>query len=154
MRNNLENTRWNKKIYVGWFDNKRSHQDWEMLIFARGKEFGKKRPIMLCRTVQGETGSIGAYIITSMFIGSSGWLKLIENIFSFAGESARAAHNLFGERKKVERKRRWLLIFLVVIGAALLAVIGLLYPGELGPLFGAAVIGIGAFVYSRIKKYL
>jgi len=154
MRSHDENARWNKKIYVGWFDDKRCHQEWEALIFARGKEFGKKRPVMLCRTVKGETGSIGAYIITSMFIGSSGWLKLIENIVSFGGESARRAHSLFGLRRQVKRKQLMLLIVIGVLGAASLVVIGLFYPGELGPLFGAAVIGIGASVYRWVKGYL
>lgn len=150
MRNHDENARWNKKIYVGWFDDKRCHQEWEALIFAKGKEFGKKSPVMLCRTVQGEK-SIGAYIITSMFIGSSGWLKLIENILSFGGESARRAHSLFGLRRQAKRKQRMVLIVLGILGAALLAIIGLFYPGEFGPLFGAMVIGIGSFVYRWVK---
>ncbi|MBA7690775.1 hypothetical protein ES703_99307 [subsurface metagenome] len=154
IRSTFENARWNRKIYVGWFDDKRSHQEWEALIFARGKEFGKKRPIMMCRTVQGETGSIGAYIITSMFIGSSGWLQLTENILGFCGESARNAHNLFGLRKQAKRKKRALLTFFGVIGAASLLGIGFFYPGEFGPILGAVVVGIGTVAYQWAKRYI
>lgn len=146
--------RWQTKIYLGWFDIKRMHRDWEPLIFARGKEFGKKRPVMLCRTVRGERGAIGAYIVTSMFIGSSGWSKLIENIFGFYGEPARNAHHLFGLRKQVKKKEHFALAVVGFLGAVFLAAICLFYPGQLGALFGAAVIGIGTFFYRVVRRYV
>lgn len=158
MRSHDENLRWRRKIHVGWFDIKESDKDWEPIIFAKDKAHGQDRPVMLCRTVKGmsvgETESYGAYIITSMFIGESGWSKLIENIVNFNSQAARNAYDLFGLRRQAKRRQRVFLVTIGILGAASLAAIGIFYPGELGPLFGAAITGIGAYVYRYVKKKL
>lgn len=162
-----EEERWQKKIHVGWFDKSKKASEWEPIIFARGKEFGKDRPIMMCRTVtnqqvsimkasleESEKSTIGAYIVTSMFIGSSGWLKLISNILNFHGEPTRRACVLYYKRKKAKFKKLIMSISVSVTGVALLVIVIIFYPTQLGPLFGAVITGIGILVYNYFKKII
>ena len=76
-----------RRLSLGWFDN--YSREWEPLIFV---ETNRKKPIMLCRIMTKENPAgpksraypkIGAYIITTMYIGASGLHQLIKNILNF-----------------------------------------------------------------------
>jgi len=74
-----EIARHKRKVYTGWFKNHSS--DWEPLILS--KRNGK--PVMLCRPVQGDS-EVGACVLTTMFIASSEFVKLIGNFIDLPDE--------------------------------------------------------------------
>jgi hypothetical protein len=58
-------------VYSGWFE---TYEGWESLILTRGDH-----PVMIYRTA-GEGNSVGACVLTTMYIASSEFEQLIENL--------------------------------------------------------------------------
>jgi hypothetical protein len=72
-----------RRLYNGWFS--KITNDWEPLIFTDDG----KNPIMICRLEKGsdkELAPVGGFILTTMYIGSSGLTKLIDNLLCFHDE--------------------------------------------------------------------
>lgn len=111
-----------EKLYQGWFEKYKNEWDifsinWEPLIFA--DKSNKKKPIMLC-SIRGnskEKGPVGAYILTTMylgysFLGSSFIETLIKNIFGLANNNALFTYYYVRQR---DIKIKKLSIILVII---------------------------------------
>jgi hypothetical protein len=95
-----------KRLYFSWFE--KYSNDWDPVIFTypynhhdkktriprirnwainRGIIRSKKQPILLCKVVRnnpksGERHTYGAYILTTMYLGSCGHEKLLTNLLS------------------------------------------------------------------------
>lgn len=74
-----EITRHPFKVYRGWFEN--YSDDWKPLILIKES----KKPVMLCRAVEGDR-EVGACVLTTMFIASSEFMKLIRNFINLPYE--------------------------------------------------------------------
>lgn len=88
-----------ERLYQGWFE--KYSKDWEPLIF----EMNKKNPIMLCRLVNKEEKvgiKVGAYIITTMYIGASGINQLIENLLDFP----HTISSYYNQKEEIRKKRK------------------------------------------------
>ncbi len=81
----------NIKLYLGWFEKYSCKWDFfsikcEPLIYADDK---CKKPIMLCYPQYNiKTKTMGAYIITTMYVGSSFNEQLIKNLFGLVKDNS------------------------------------------------------------------
>ncbi|WP_440951211.1 hypothetical protein [Methanosphaerula subterraneus] len=75
-----------KRLYMSWFES--CSDQWDPIIFTGGDyPHHDRKPIMLCKIVETPPTKVsdshyGAYILTTMYLGSSGNKKLIENLLT------------------------------------------------------------------------
>lgn len=81
-----------KRLFSGWF--KLYDKKWEALLFM---DKDRNYPILLCRLTKSD-GSLGAYIITTMYLCSSELIQLIRNILNLPETGIKYLENL--ETKK------------------------------------------------------
>jgi hypothetical protein len=100
-----------RRLYHGWFE--KYSKNWEPLIFAGNNT---KKPIMLCNIVKNEekTGNtVGAYIITTMYIGASSLTQLVDNLLDFPQKITQYYINKKGDTNK--RRSTYQKVFIAFI---------------------------------------
>lgn len=106
-----------RRLYQGWFE--KYSKNWVPLIFAGNNT---KKPIMLCKIVRNkeETGNtVGAYIITTMYIGASSLTQLIDNLLDFPQKITQYYINKKEEANKRQSKYQKRFIVIIIISASL-----------------------------------
>lgn len=112
------------KLYVGYFE--QYSNKWDPLIFA---DNNMKEPIMLCRIRKNEEGretQFGAYILTTMYIGRTGFNPIVENILNLQKngleiycknkeEASNKTKEEETKRKKIIEKRIFAIILALII---------------------------------------
>lgn len=140
-----------RRMYVGWFE---SYSDeWDPLLFA---DEDRERPILLCRFVEGDD-DIGAYVLTTMYLGSAEQTRLVRNIIDLP----QTAPEYLEERefRRKEQRRIWLrraAIALGIVMATIAFVVGYLTYDlsirSIGSTISVAVLY--AVAYVLVEKFL
>lgn len=150
-----------ERLYQGWFE--KYSKDWEPLIF----DINKKNPIMLCRIVKKEENvgiKVGAYIITTMYIGASGINQLIENLLDFP----HTILSYYNQKEEFRRKRKKayqkITGIAVIISFLLWWIFPIIISNQLIPpdmakdisngIIAIMTVAIGGFIGTQILPYI
>lgn len=123
-----------KKLFAGWFD--KYSRDWEPLLFADNE---KKRPVMLCCLIKTEkkiATIVGGYILTTMYLGASGFNPFIQNLLNFPEFSKTYYIEKVKKEKiaRIKKRNKWLkigffiLIQLILVWAFFSTIINYISP--------------------------
>lgn len=126
----IGSTQGKHRLYLGWFD--KHTKDWEPLLYTKD---GKK-PIMLFKIKPANNSSTkyklaGAYIVTTMFLGSSyvegsGIDQLIANLLMLS--DGQKIKRYYEEKQANNSKRVREYIFVVIIGFAAIGLASFVLP--------------------------
>lgn len=101
-------------LYAGYFD--KYSNDWEPLIYA---DNNMKKPIMLCNIVkkvkEEKVTQFGAYILTTMYIGRTGYNPIVKNLLNLQKEDLETYKNKKEEETIKAKTKRNRIIILIII---------------------------------------
>lgn len=168
----------NEKLYLGWFEKYKNkwdffHINWEPLILTSDET--NKKPIMLwsIRCNDEKKGPAGAYILTTMYLGSSilgssDIELLIKNIFGLVTNNNALFNYYFEKQTELDHEKIKLcskvlvilfilaIVYLVLTNPKLYALISILILGLIsevkGQLISASIMKLLDYIFHILQK--